>query len=63
MMRIIGKDKWGFWFFTRYSFYVEDKDEGITEVFVNRETWEDFGVGDYQDPVYKWFYSYKNGKL
>jgi hypothetical protein len=60
MNRIVHKDKRGFWIFTKYYFYIEDKDEGLTEVFVDKQTWEEFDVGDYQDPVYKWFYSYRN---
>ena len=48
-MKIILKDKWGFWFFKRYSFYIEDEDEGITEVFVNKSTWDRLNVGDYFD--------------
>jgi len=61
-MRIIHKVKWGFWFFKRYSFYVEDKGEGITEVFVDKKTWENYGIGDYRDSVYGWFYSYKHNE-
>lgn len=57
-MRIIHKDKWGFWFFIRYSFYMEDENEGITEYLVDRDIWNRFDVGDYFDTHYHQFYKY-----
>jgi hypothetical protein len=57
-MKIILKDKWGFWFFKRYSFYMEDESESITEVLVNKDIWEKFGVGDYFDTHYHQFFKY-----
>lgn len=59
-MKIIHKDKWGFWFFVRYSFYIEDDNEGITEIYVDKKTWQKFNVGDYFDTHYHQFYKYNN---
>lgn len=52
-MKIIKKDCWGFWFFKRYSFYLEDEEESITELIVSKEEWDGFDVDDYFDPQYK----------
>ena len=57
-MKIIHKDKWGFWFLTRYIFIVEDEDESLTELNVSKEQWMRFNVGDFYDPHYKQFFKY-----
>ena len=44
--KIILKDKWGFWFFKRHSFIIEDIDQSLTELHVNEETWNKYNVGD-----------------
>jgi len=62
MSQIIHKDKWGFWKFTKYFFYVEDDNGRITEVYVDKKTWTQFNIGDYRDSVYGWFYSYNHGQ-
>jgi hypothetical protein len=46
-MKIIHKDKWGFWIFTRYSFIVEDENDSITEIVVDKSRWEKYTIGDY----------------
>lgn len=59
-MKIIHKDKWGFWIFTRYSFILEDENESITEIVVDKNKWQKYNIGDYMDSHYKQFY--KNDK-
>lgn len=44
--KVYYKDIWGFWIFKRYSLYVEDKTEGVTEVLVDKVTWELYNIGD-----------------
>jgi hypothetical protein len=48
-MKIYHKDAWGFWFLKRYSFYVEDESEGLTEILVDKYTWMKYNVGDYYE--------------
>ena len=48
-MKIYHKDVWGFWFFKRYSLYVEDESEGLMEVMVDKYTWMQYDVGDYYE--------------
>ena len=57
-MKIIYKDKWGFWIFSRYSYVLEDEEESLTEIVVDKNTWYKFNVGDYYDPHYKNFFKY-----
>ena len=57
-MKIIHKDKWGFWFFKRYTFIVEDEDESLTELNVSKDKWMRFKVGDFYDSHYKQFFKY-----
>jgi len=45
-MKIYYKETWGFWFFKRYSFYVEDEQEGLTEILVDKNTWLSYDIGD-----------------
>lgn len=59
-MKIIHKDRVGFWFLVRYSFILEDEDEGLTEMVVNKQTWQRFDVGDYYDTHYGQFFKYDN---
>jgi hypothetical protein len=49
-MKIIHKDKWNFWPFKRYSFYLESKDESLIEVSVSKQVWEKFNIGDSFNP-------------
>lgn len=56
-MKIIGKFKRGFWFLTKYYFYLEDDAEFfLVEAQVDRKTWEDFEIGDYMDSHYFQFF-------
>jgi hypothetical protein len=48
-MKIYHKDKWGFWIFTRYSFFLEDESEGLVEFTVNKNTWNNYNIGDYYE--------------
>jgi hypothetical protein len=48
-MKIYHKDVWGFWIFKRYSLYVESPNEGLTEILVDKSTWEFYNVGDYYE--------------
>ena len=57
-MRIIKKDCWGFWIFKRYSFILENEEEGLNEIVVSKNVWEKWNVGDYCDPHYKQFFRY-----
>jgi hypothetical protein len=45
-MKIYFKETWGFWFFKRYSFYVQDEQEGLTEILVDKNTWQSYDIGD-----------------
>jgi hypothetical protein len=45
-MKIYHKDVWGFLFFKRYSFYVEDEDQSLTEILVDKDTWDLYNTGD-----------------
>jgi hypothetical protein len=45
-MKIYHKESWGFWIFTRYSFYTEDEWGGLTEVLVDKDTWNRYNIGD-----------------
>lgn len=57
-MRIIHKSNWGFWISSRYSFILEDEEESLTEIVVNKKTFNKFNVGDYYDPHYGQFFKY-----
>jgi hypothetical protein len=46
MNKIIHKDKCGFWIFVRYSMIVEDENEGLTEVVVDKNTYMKYNIGD-----------------
>ena len=61
-MKIIHKDKLGFWFLVKYYFIVEDDDESLTEVTVSKDTWLKFNVGDFYDPHYQQFYKYDQAR-
>jgi hypothetical protein len=45
-MKIYHKDVWRFLFFKRYSFYVEDENQSLTEIEVDKNTWDLYNVGD-----------------
>lgn len=45
-MKIYHKDSWGFWIFRRFSLYVEDAEGNLTEVLVDRKTWNSSDAGD-----------------
>ncbi len=49
-MKIYHKDAWGFWFLKRYSFYVESEEQSLTEITVDRDTWNMYNVGDIYVP-------------
>jgi hypothetical protein len=57
-MKIINKSNWGFWIFSRYSFILENDEEGLTEIVVNKKTFDKFNVGDYYDSHYGQFFKY-----
>ena len=46
-MKIYHKQKWGFLFFKRYSFFLEDESEGLIEVLVDEKTWNFYNIGDF----------------
>lgn len=46
LMKIYYKETWGFWIFKRYSFYVRDEQEGLTEILVDKNTWQSYDIGD-----------------
>ena len=46
-MKIYHKYVFGFWFFKRYSLYIEDEDEGLQEIIVDKYTWDQYEVGDF----------------
>lgn len=45
--KVYHKDTWGVWIFTKYVLYIEDTCESLTEVIVNKKTWDTYNVGDY----------------
>jgi len=51
MNKIIHKDKCGFWILVRYSIIVEDENEGLTEVIVDKETFSKYNVGDTYEKI------------
>ena len=51
MNKIIHKDVCGFWIFKRYSMIVEDKNEGLTEVIVDKATYERYNIGDKYEKI------------
>lgn len=55
-MKIIYKDKWNFWPFRKYYFYLETEEEGLVEMSVDKKTWEKYNVGDFCDSHYLQFY-------
>lgn len=55
-MKIIHKDKWGFFILTWYTYIVEGENGELKEVNVNKHIWNKFNVGDYYDPHYNKFY-------
>ena len=48
-MKIYFKESWGFWIFKYYSFYVEDSNEGLTEILIDKNTWNRYNIGDYYE--------------
>ena len=46
-LKVYHKDSWGFWIFARYSLYVQDADDGLTELLVDKNTWSRYNIGDY----------------
>ena len=47
MNKIIHKDFCGFWIFkNRYSIILEDKNEGLTEAIVDKQTYMKYNIGD-----------------
>ena len=51
MNKIIHKDAWGFWIFTRYSMILEDENEGLTEVLVDKQTFNNYNIGDTYEKI------------
>ncbi len=48
-LKIILKDKWGFWFFKRYSVVVEDEYGSLTELHIKQTEWTKCKEGDYYE--------------
>lgn len=52
MNKIIHKDFCGFWIFkNRYSIILEDKNEGLSEVIVDKLTYEQYSIGDIYEKI------------
>jgi len=52
MNKIIHKDTCGFWIFkNRYSMIVEDENEGLTEIVVDKETFNKYNIGDTYEKI------------
>ena len=52
MNKIIHKDVCGFWIFkNRYSMIVEDEHEGLTEIVVDKKTFDKYNVGDKYEKI------------
>ena len=51
-LKIIHKDECGFWIFKRYSFIIEDQDEGLTEVVVDKQTYDGYNIGDKYEKIH-----------
>lgn len=51
MNKIIHKDVWGFWIFKRYSVIVEDENEGLTELPVDKKTFDKYNIGDQYEKI------------
>ena len=47
-MRIINKEYYGL-IFKRYFFHLEDHDDSLTEISVERNIWDDYEIGDSYD--------------
>jgi len=57
-MRIVFKTKTGFWFFSKFYFYLFDDDQCTTSIMnVDKKTWKKFNIGDYCDSHYHQFYT------
>ena len=52
MNKIIEKSFCGFWIFkNRHSMIVEDENEGLTEVVVDKLTFERYNIGDKYEKI------------
>ena len=52
MNKIIEKSFCGFWIFeNRYSMIVEDENEGLTDVIVDKSTFERYNIGDKYEKI------------
>ncbi len=52
MNKIIHKDFCGFWIFkNRYSMVIEDENRGLTEVLVDKLTYEQYIIGDIYEKI------------
>jgi len=51
MNKIIHKATCGFWIFTRYSMIVEDENEGLTEIVVDKTTYQTYNIGDKYEKI------------
>ena len=52
MNKIIHKDVCGFWIFkNRYSMIIEDENEGLTEVLVDKQTFNRYNIGDIYEKI------------
>ena len=52
MNKIIEKSFCGFWIFkNRYSLILEDENEGLTEVIVDKDTYNNYNIGDAYEKI------------
>lgn len=51
MNKVIHKEAWGFWIFTRYSMILEDENEGLTEIPIDKQTFDKYNVGDIYEKI------------
>ena len=54
MNKIVEKSFCGFWIFkNRYSMILEDENEGLTEIIVDKVTYDSYNIGDKYEKIYK----------
>lgn len=51
MNKVIYKETWGFWIFKRYSMIIEDENESLTEIIVDKATFKKYNIGDEYEKI------------
>jgi hypothetical protein len=51
MNKVVYKEAWGFWIFKRYLMIVEDENESLTEIPVDKETFNSYNIGDTYEKI------------